>query len=63
MTSFNNFLVLIYKLRAILSKEQKKKSIFVFIGIFFASFLELISVSAVLPFVYALLSPQKLLDN
>ena len=47
----------------ILSKKQKKKCCYIFFIILIGSLLETLGVSMILPFVQALLEPQKMLNN
>ena len=54
---------LLNKLNYIFNKKQKMSLIWVFILITIGAFLELVGVSIVLPFVNAVLSPDKMLDN
>lgn len=63
MTNVKKFIEIWKKLWFILSKSEKKKSVHVFFCITLSSILELLSVSAVLPFVYALLDPGAFLGN
>ena len=53
----------IKKLLYILDKKQKKKSIFVFVCIIFSAFGELLGISAIIPFIYALLDVEMLKGN
>lgn len=63
---FNNIKVLLDMLRktaAILDKKQKKRSGIVFLSMILAAFLEMLSISAIMPFVQAVLSPESLRTN
>ena len=51
------------KLNYILSSKQKKKSFCVLIIIITSSVFELLGITAVLPFIQAVLSPDKLMEN
>lgn len=63
INKIKKFLEIIKKLRYILTEEQQKKSIYVFLCIIVSSVLELLSVTAILPFIYVMLEPSKLLEN
>lgn len=63
MGKIKKFLEIIKKLKYILTEKQKRKSIQVFLCIIVSSVLELLSVTAMLPFIYVMLEPSKLLEN
>lgn len=63
MKSIITFGELIKKLNCILTKEQKRKSVKVFVIVFLSSLLELLGVSAILPFLSAIISPETLKKN
>lgn len=63
MNKVKKFLEILTKLRFILTPQQKKKSIKVFFCIIISSLLELLSVTAILPFIYAMLEPEKIIEN
>lgn len=48
---------------AILDKDQKKKMLGLFVVIFIGALLELLGVTALLPFIQSILEPEKLLDK
>ena len=59
----NAFFDVISMLRYILNGEQKKKAVGVIVSIILGACFELLGVSAILPFMQALLSPDKLMNN
>ena len=61
--SIKSFKKLIRELDYILLPEHKKKIFPIFLMIFISSILELLGVTAILPFVYALLEPEKIMSN
>lgn len=63
MHKINKFFEIIRKLQYILTEKQKKKSIQVYLCIVVSSILELLSVTAILPFIYVMLEPSKLLNS
>lgn len=63
MPKLKKFFYILEKLKYILSEDQKKKCVKVFVCILISSLLELLSVSAILPFIYVMLEPEKILDN
>lgn len=63
MSKIRIFFQLIKQLFSILTKKQKLKSVFVFFIIIISSFLEMLSVSALIPFFYAMLDPEKIMTN
>ena len=60
MNKIRYFLEVIKKLNALLDHKQKKKSIYVFLWMIVASLFEMLGVSVIVPFIYALLSPEEL---
>lgn len=60
MNKIRYFLLVIKKLNALLDHKQKKKSIYVFLWMIVASLFEMLGVSVIVPFIYALLSPEEL---
>lgn len=58
--SIKQFVSMVKRLLFILSKEQKKKSIFVFVNMFISSLLDTLGVAAILPFISALTNVEHL---
>lgn len=54
---------ILVKFYSLLTQEQKKKSIILFIMMFFSAMFETLGVSSVIPFVTALISPEELKKN
>ncbi len=63
MNSFRNFYNIVWKLKRILDGKQKRKARMVFATGIIGSFFELLGVSAVLPFIQAVMGPEMLLEN
>jgi len=63
MNKIRYFCEVIKKLSALLDHRQKMKSINVFIWMIIASVFEMIGVSIIMPFIYALLSPEVLKEK
>lgn len=63
MAKIKVFFEFIKKLFSIFTKEQKQQSVVVFVIIILSSFLEMLSISALLPFFYSILSPEKIVSN
>lgn len=63
MHSIREISSLFRKLWYILSKEQKKQSIIVLLVIVISSLIEMVSVSAVIPLIYTMISPEKILQS
>ena len=63
MHTLNQFIGLFKKLLYILNKKQKIQGVFVFFIIIFSSLIEMLSVSAVIPLIYAMISPDKILES
>ena len=63
MNKIKLFITLIKQLFSILTKKQRQKSIGVFIFIVISSFLEMLSISALIPFFYTMLEPEKIVNN
>lgn len=57
------FIEVISKILTILSKEQKKKSVGAFIALSITSLLELVGVTIIVPFMAAVMDPEKMLQN
>lgn len=57
------FIEVISKILTILSKEQKRKSIGAFIALSITSLLELVGVTIIVPFMTAVMNPEKVLNN
>lgn len=60
MNKIRYFCEVIKKLNALLNRKQKSKSIYVFFWMIVASLFEMLGVSVIVPFIYALLSPEEL---
>lgn len=60
---FKGLNTLLVQLRYILDRKHRKKLPRLFVLVFFASIFELLGVTAILPFVYALLDPDAILNN
>ena len=63
MKHFKSLLDIINKLKYMLTKRQKKISILVISMIIVGSFLEMLGVSAILPFIEAILTPNAVMDK
>lgn len=63
MNKFKLFFTLIKNLFSILTKKQRRKSIGVFIFIVISSFLEMLSISSLIPFFYAMLETERIVNN
>ena len=61
--NINKILSIIKKINYILDRRQKNKAIWVLVTALISSNLELLSVTAILPFVQAVISPEALFDN
>lgn len=57
------FFDMIHKLKFIMTREQKRKSIFLFVIVLIGAVLETLGVSAIMPFIEALLSPDILMQK
>lgn len=62
-TQINSIKECISKLLYILSKKQKKQSVFLLFMIILGSFFEMLGVSAILPFINAILTPELVLNK
>lgn len=60
MKYFKSLSEILYKLRYMLTQKQKRLSIVVMITIILGSFMELLGVSAILPFIEAILTPDEI---
>ena len=58
-----SFIILFKKLWTILEKKQRFQSLGLLVGVFVCATLETIGVSAIIPFVLVLFSPQTMLEN
>lgn len=63
MKNVKAFIVIFKKLLFIMDKRQKKTAVYLFAVIFFGAIFETIGVSAILPFVSAVLEPEQLMRN
>jgi len=54
---------IVYEVVYTLNKRQRKQALLLLVLMFFASFFELLGVSAIVPFVQAVLNPQELLEK
>lgn len=61
--NFTTIVQMVKELNYILNKGQKTRAVFVMFAILISSFLELLGVTAILPFVQALLTPEELMEN
>ena len=55
MENIKTFIAMIKQLKYIMTKSQKRKSLWLFLIVFLGSLLELIGVTALLPFIQSLL--------
>lgn len=63
METFKALIEIVNKLRVILTRRQKQSGLFVLVMIIIGSFLETIGVSAILPFIESLLTPESIMDK
>ena len=63
MKNIEAIVEIVNKLRVILTRKQKKTGIVILIVIIIGSFLETLGVSAILPFIESLLTPESVMDK
>lgn len=61
--NLKSFICIVNELSSILNKKQKIRAAFVLLSIVVSSFLELLGVTAIFPFIQAVLSPEELVKN
>ena len=63
INTIKSFFISLRKLYVIFEKKQRLQSIFLFVGVFVCAMLETLGVSAIIPFVLVLFSPDEMLEN
>ena len=62
MQNIRTFIYMLRQLMGILNAKQKRQAVVVFLFLIITSFLEMLGVSVIIPFVMAMLEPEKLMD-